>query len=89
MPARRSISAAAPCALRRWLKPTLNDAGRVRMAEWETRNLRQVAHIREAMADVPGRRVLVIVGSAHKPWFDAYLGMMVDVQVVDALKVLE
>jgi len=69
-------------------RPTPNDVGRIRMAEWEARNLRQVAHIREAMADAPGGRVLVIVGSAHKPWFDAYLGMMSDVELVDALAVL-
>lgn len=59
-------------------------AGRVRMAEWEARNLRQVAHIREAAAQVPGGRVLVIVGSAHKAWFEAYLGMMTDIELVDA-----
>ncbi len=70
-------------------RPTPNNVGRLRMAEWEARNLRQVAHIREAMADAPGGRVLVIVGSAHKPWFDAYLGMMSDVRIVDAVKALE
>ena len=70
-------------------RPTPNEVGRLRMAEWEARNLRQVAHIREAMASVPGGRVLVVVGSAHKPWFDAYLGMMSDVKVIDAIKVLE
>jgi hypothetical protein len=32
--------------------------------------------------------VLVITGSAHKPWLDAYLGMMSDVRVVDAAAVL-
>ena len=36
----------------------------------------------------PGGRILVIVGSAHKPWFDAYLSMMSDVQIVDATRVL-
>ena len=70
-------------------RPSPNNVGRLRMAEWEARNLRQVAHIREAMANAPGGRVLVIVGSAHKPWFDAYLGMMSDVKVVDAMSVLE
>jgi hypothetical protein len=35
-----------------------------------------------------GKRVLVIVGSAHKPWLDAYLDMMGDVQIVDAERVL-
>lgn len=65
-----------------------HDVGRVRVAEWEARNLRQVAHIREAAAHAPGGRVLVIVGAAHKPWFEAYLGMMIDMQVVDAGEVL-
>lgn len=67
---------------------TPDDVGRKRLAEWEARNLRQVAHIREAMASVPGGRVLVIVGSSHKPWFDAYLGQMLDVKIVDAEEVL-
>lgn len=65
-----------------------NHVGRARVAYWETRNLRQVAHIREVTARYPGQRVLVIVGSAHKAWFDAYLGMMTDVELVDAMRVL-
>lgn len=69
-------------------RPSPNQVGRTRVAEWETRNLRQVANIREAIAAHPGARVLVITGSAHKPWFDAYLSMMTDVEVVDAARVL-
>ena len=69
-------------------RPSPNDVARARMMDWEARNLRQVAHIREAMAAAPGGRVLVVVGSAHKPWFDAYLGMMSDVEIVDAVQVL-
>lgn len=65
-----------------------NQVGRRRVAAWETRNLRQVANIREVTAAYPGKRVLVIVGSAHKPWFDAYLAMMTDVRVVDAAAAL-
>jgi len=65
-----------------------NDVGRARVAAWETRNLRQVANIREVSTRFPGGRILVIVGSAHKPWFDAYLSMMSDVEVVDAARVL-
>ncbi len=65
-----------------------NHVGRARVAYWEARNLRQVAHIREVTARYPGRRVLVIVGSGHKPWFDAYLDMMSDVELVDAARVL-
>lgn len=64
------------------------DVGRARVAAWETRNLRQVANIREVSARYPGGRILVIVGSAHKPWFDAYLSMMSDVELVDAVRVL-
>lgn len=69
-------------------RPWPRDAGRVRMAEWEARNLRQVAHIREAAAQAPGGRVLVIVGSAHKAWFEAYLDGMIDMEVVEAGPVL-
>lgn len=65
-----------------------NNVGRARVAAWETRNLRQVANIREVSARHPGGRILVIVGSAHKPWFDAYLSMMSDVEVVDAARIL-
>lgn len=65
------------------------DAGRVRMAEWDTRNLRMAAHIREASADAVGGRVLVLVGAAHKPWLDAYLDMMTDMGSGDMLAALE
>jgi len=46
------------------------------------------ANIREMSTRHPGGRFLVIVGSAHKPWLDAYLSMMSDVRVVDAQTVL-
>ncbi|MFN7057082.1 DUF5694 domain-containing protein [Hyphomonas sp.] len=65
------------------------DVGRVRMAEWDTRNLRMAAHIREASADAVGGRVLSLVGSAHKPWLDAYLDMMTDMHTADIMAVLE
>jgi hypothetical protein len=63
-------------------------SGRVRVAAWETRNLRMAANIREVAAQFPGGRVLVITGSAHKAWLDAYLRMMSDVEVADASRVL-
>lgn len=69
-------------------RPSPNMVGRTRVAEWETRNLRQVANIREVAAQYTGRRVLVIVGSAHKAWFEAYLSMMTDIEIVDAEHVL-
>lgn len=62
---------------------------RRRVAAWETRNLRMAAHIREASAIHPGQRILVIVGSSHKPHLDAYLRMMSDVEVVDAGAILD
>jgi hypothetical protein len=65
-----------------------NDVGRARVSAWEVRNLRMAANIREATNVKPGGRVLVIVGAAHKPWLDAYLAMMSDVQLVDAQHVL-
>lgn len=55
---------------------------------WETRNLRMVANIRAALARQPGARVLNIVGASHKPWYDAWLGMMADTDIVDAERVL-
>jgi hypothetical protein len=64
------------------------DVGRARVAAWETRNLRMAANIREVAARHPGGRILVITGSAHKPWLDAYLSMMSDVAVVDATRIL-
>jgi hypothetical protein len=67
---------------------TTQDVGRIRTAMWEVRNLRMVADIRQAMAAHPGGRVLVIVGAGHKLWFEAYLEMMTDVRIVDALTVL-
>lgn len=69
-------------------RPSPHDVGRQRVGAWETRNLRMAANIREVAARLPGKRVLVVVGSAHKPWLDAYLEMMTDVGVVDAGAVL-
>lgn len=59
------------------------------VAGWETRNLRMVANIREAFRELPGARVLSIVGSGHKPWFDSWLGQMQGVDIVDAGQVLK
>jgi hypothetical protein len=69
-------------------RPSPQQAGRRRVAQWEVRNLRMVANIREVSARHPGGRVLVIVGSAHKPWFDAYLRQMSDVAVDDMAALL-
>lgn len=58
--------------------------GRQYVAWWEIRNLRMVSNIRATFAKRPGARVLVIVGSTHKPYFDAYLDQMHEVAVQDA-----
>lgn len=69
-------------------EPSPEHYGRTYVGWWETRNLRMVANIRAAMTPHPGVRVLVIVGSSHKGYFDAYLGMMHDVRIANALAVL-
>lgn len=56
--------------------------GQRRLALWETRNLNIAAHIRRASARHPGTRVLVIIGSSHKPFLDDYLSRMTDVEVI-------
>lgn len=66
-----------------------DNLGRKRLAEWEARNLRMAANVREAMVDATGGRILVIVGAAHKAYLDAYLDMIHDVELVDALDVLK
>jgi hypothetical protein len=63
--------------------------GRQYVAWWETRNLRMVSNVRAAFGNTPGARVLNIVGASHKPYFDAYLGMMSDVKIVDAKVILK
>ncbi|MCQ4163565.1 DUF5694 domain-containing protein [Tahibacter harae] len=63
--------------------------GRLYVSGWEARNLRMVANIRVAFGNKPGGRVLSIVGSSHKPWFDGLLGQMQGVDVVDAVETLK
>ena len=62
--------------------------GRQYVAWWETRNLRMAANIRAAAGNTPGARVLSIVGSSHKPYFETYLGMMSDVTIANTSAVL-
>jgi hypothetical protein len=47
------------------------------------------ANIRETFRERPGARVLAIVGSTHKPWFDGWLGQLQGVDIVDAQQVLK
>lgn len=62
--------------------------GRMYLGWWEVRNLRMVANIRAAFATKPGARVINIVGSSHKPWYDTLMSTMPDVEVVSAADVL-
>ena len=69
-------------------EPSAEHYGRQYLSWWEERNLRMVANIRHAFNDKPDARVLVIVGATHKGYFDAYLNMMQDVRLVDAMQFL-
>jgi hypothetical protein len=59
------------------------------VAGWEVRNLRMVANIRETFRERPGARVVSIVGVSHKPWFDAWLGQLQGVDIVDVEQALK
>jgi hypothetical protein len=69
--------------------PSTPHYGQLYVAGWETRNLRMVANIRAAFREQPGARVLSVVGSSHKPWFDGLLGQMQGVDIIDAEQVLK
>ena len=69
--------------------PAAQPYGRQYLSWWENRNLRMIANIRSAFADKPDARVLSIVGSTHKGYFDAYLDMMQDVRIIDAMQFLK
>jgi hypothetical protein len=62
---------------------------RARVALWESRNLRIAANLRAAAALDHGRRVLVLIGAAHKPFLDRYLEGMMDVRVVHLADLLQ
>ena len=57
--------------------------GRRYVAWFEVRNLRMAANIREAFANNPGGRVLNVVGASHKAYYEAYLNLMPEVELVD------
>ncbi len=63
--------------------------GRQYTAWWEVRNERMASNIRSCFSDHPGARVLVIVGGTHKPYLEAYLDQIHEVELVDAMKVLQ
>jgi len=75
-------------------KRTMNDAepeqyGRRYTLGWQARNLRMVSMIVTAATNEPGGKVLSIVGSSHKPYFEAYLDQMHDIEVVSTDEILK
>ncbi|MEM6909395.1 MAG: DUF5694 domain-containing protein [Pseudomonadota bacterium] len=62
--------------------------GRRYISYWETRNIRMVANIREALGRKAGTRMLAVVGASHKPYYEAYLAQMHDVELADPMLVL-
>jgi len=74
-------------------KRTMNDAepeqyGRKYTMGWQARNLRMVSLIMTAALTEPGGRVLSIVGASHKPYFEAYLNQMHDIEIIETDTVL-
>lgn len=69
-------------------EPSPQGFGRGYVGYWETRNLRMAANIRDVLGLAPGKRLLAIVGASHKGYYEAYLNLMHDVQLVDAAIVL-
>jgi hypothetical protein len=66
-----------------WFRTGLESGlDRTRIALWEVRNLNMASHVRRATALIPGGRVLVIVGSGHKPFLEAYLNQMAGLKLV-------
>lgn len=62
---------------------------RRRVAQWEVRNMNSASHIRRVTAYHPGGRVLVIVGASHKPFYEAYLSQMIDLELVQLRDLVE
>lgn len=61
---------------------------RSRAACWEARNLAIAGNLRKAMASERPSRVLVIIGASHRPFLEAYLGQMMDVEIVPPAEIL-
>lgn len=70
------------------VEPSPEGFGRNYVGYWETRNLRMVANMRDVLGQQPGARMLTIVGASHKGYYEAYLNLMHDVQLVSSDEVL-
>lgn len=62
--------------------PQMGVVGRQRVAAWEGQNLHMVTVIRETTASIAGGKAVLFVGAAHKPFIEAYLRTMSDVEIV-------
>lgn len=69
-------------------EPSPEKFGRIYVGGWETRNLRMAANLRATFRERPDARVLLIVGSSHKPILDRLLGSLEGIDIVDAQQVL-
>ena len=67
----------------------LGALGRQRVAAWEAQNLRMATTVREVTAAIPGGRALLIVGASHKPFIEAYLQTMTDIEVLSVPALLD
>ena len=62
--------------------PDEDSVARQYVAWWQTRGLRMAANVVEAAGNDQGADVLIVTGSSHKAFFDAYLDQMLDWQLV-------
>lgn len=69
-------------------KDVKSRVGTSRVAAWEMRNLLMAAHISAVLVENPGKKLIYIVGSAHKPYLDGYFANTNWVEVVDSAEVL-
>ena len=61
---------------------------RTRLGLWETRNLKIASRIRTISAMHPGRRLLIVFGSAHRPFLEAYLNCLSDIHLISLADLL-
>jgi hypothetical protein len=63
-------------------QPDAEGAARAYLAWYQARGLRMAANVVEAAANHPGEKVLVVVGSSHTAYFEAYLDALHDFELV-------
>ena len=66
-----------------WLKTEFDSqSDRARYSYWEMRNLQIAANILAVAAKHPGKKLLVIIGSAHKSYLEKFLHQVKDFEVL-------